>query len=192
MLGLPQGTVKLVPYTSSWQTYFKKEAERLREAIGDRIADVRHIGSTAIPGICAKPIIDIMVGLNRLEDLEDLLEPLAALGYLYKGEQTIPGWHFFVKGDAERKTHHLHVVASQSNFWTTRLLFQEYLCQHPEVAEAYESLKQQLARQYPNDRASYTQGKADFIQAVIEMALRARRHAHDDAPPVDDLPVTMD
>lgn len=178
MLGLPHGIVKLVPYTPKWKEYYEIEAAKLRAAVGEYVVEIRHMGSTAIPGIRAKPIIDILMGLADLNDIVYCREPLLALNYQpYEGGVDLPDWYMFTKVQYGRKTHHLHVVEWNSDFWITRILFQKYLCRHPEVAAAYEELKVQLAIKYADDRDSYTQGKSDFIQAVMEMAIRAERQA---------------
>ena len=184
-LGLRYGTVKLVPHSPEWKKHFEIEKVLLAEAIGRYIVEIRHIGSTAVPGIHAKPIIDIMVGLEHLQDIEHCIPPLEEIGYIYMGEQDIPGWHFFIKGRGEVKTHHLHVVEWDSEYWITHLLFQEYLVRHPEVAHAYEQLKLALEDKYPDDRTAYTRDKSDFIHAMTEMAQRARHHAKEpDEPPL--------
>lgn len=173
MLGVAYGKVKLAPPSPNWQTYFQSEAHILYQAIKSYVMEIRHIGSTAIPGIWAKPIIDIMAGLENLADIQFCVPLLKSVGYNYMGEQPIPGWHFFIKGHGEIKTHHLHVVEWESDYWVSHLLFMNYLCQHQEVAAAYEELKLELAKKYPNDRESYTRDKGYFIKAILEMALLA-------------------
>lgn len=181
-LGVAEGKVKLVPPTSVWQTYFDLESQRLYAALGEYVKEIRHIGSTAIPGIYAKPIIDIMAGLAQIEDFPQCEAPLVALGYTYQGEQAIPGWHFFKKKNGDLTTHHLHVVEWNSPYWVDRVLFQEYLARHPAVAEAYERLKLELEKKYANNREGYTRDKTDFIGKVTEMAHRAQHHRR---PPND-------
>ena len=183
ILGLKYGTVQLVPHTEQWKEFFKLEQEHLQHAIGNYIVAIHHIGSTAIPAIYAKPILDIMAGLHNLHDIEHCIPPLESLNYHYQGEQEIPGWHFFMKGHNNLKTHHLHVVEWGSDYWVTHILFQEYLCRHPEIAYAYERLKLDLQKKYPYDRQSYTRDKSDFIHAVTEMAQRARYHAKEPEEP---------
>lgn len=170
MLGLPHGTVKLAPPSPLWSGYYTTEAAQLERAIGQYTVEICHIGSTAIPNIWAKPIIDIMAGLADSADIAYCIAPLQTIGYTYMGEQNIPGWHFFTKGHPHLKTHHLHVVAWGSEYWNTHLLFLDYLCTHQEIAAAYEDLKLQLARHFPQDRDLYTHNKAEFIQTVIKMA----------------------
>jgi len=108
MIGLQRKIVKLVPYSPEWPRLFAQEERLLRAAIGAYVVDIQHVGSTAIPGMEAKPIIDIAVALRRLEDVEKCIEPLERLGYEYDEEH--PDRHFFVKGDPSRRTHYLHMV----------------------------------------------------------------------------------
>jgi len=175
-LGVAEGKVQLVPYNPLWQTYFDAESHHLYAALGPYIKEIRHIGSTAIPGIYAKPILDIMVGLKDIADIRHCEAPLAALGYIYEGEQEIAGWHFFRKKTGDMTTHHLHVVQWNGTYWRDHILFHGYLFQHPEVAEAYERLKLTLAKKYADDRETYTQDKTDFINKITEMARRAPQH----------------
>jgi GrpB-like predicted nucleotidyltransferase (UPF0157 family) len=175
-LGVLEGKVRLVPYTPAWKQHFTIEYNRLIGAIGDYVKEIRHIGSTAVPGIYAKPIIDIMVGFHHIEDLEKCTNALVALGYTYEGEQDIPGWHFFKKNVGDLTTHHLHAVEWGSQYWYDRILFQEYLCRHQEIAEAYERLKLELRNKHADDRKSYTRDKTDFILKVTEMARRVQQY----------------
>jgi GrpB-like predicted nucleotidyltransferase (UPF0157 family) len=175
-LGVAEGKVRLVPHNPLWQTYFDAESQNLYAALAPYIKEIRHIGSTAIPGIYAKPILDIMVGLIDIADVRHCEAPLAALGYTYEGEQEIAGWHFFRKKTGKMTTHHLHVVQWNGAYWLDHILFHRYLFQHPEVAEAYERLKLTLAKKYATDRAAYTQDKTDFVNKVTEMARRAQQH----------------
>lgn len=175
-LGVRDGKVHLVPYTDIWKNYFNIEHWRLTQSIGHYVKEIRHIGSTAIPGIYAKPIIDIMAGLIHMEDLEPCIPRLIELGYTYEGEQNIPDWHFFKRNMGDFTTHHLHMVKWGSEYWYDHILFQEYLCRHREIAEAYEKLKFELRNRYAEDRKAYTRDKTDFILKVTEMARRAQQY----------------
>ncbi len=178
MLGLPDGTVKLVPHSPQWRDYFESEKARLQESLGEYVVDIQHIGSTAIPTIRAKPIIDMMAGLRRMELWQACVSPLEAMGYEpYVGPVDLPDWHLFIKNQNGRKTHHVHLVPWNGDFWTSRLLFREYLLRHTEVAEKYEELKLQLAERYPNNRAAYTRDKGDFVRAITELAVLVYRQS---------------
>ena len=175
-LGVAEGKVQLVPHNPLWLVYFDEESRRLYATLGAYIREVRHIGSTAIPGIYAKPILDIMVGLVSIDNVHSCEPLLAELGYRYEGEQAISGWHFFRKKTGDLTTHHLHLVEWNGAYWLDHILFQEYLLRHPEVAEAYERLKLTLGKRHADDREAYTRDKTDFINKVTEMAHRVRQH----------------
>lgn len=170
MLGLPKGTVRLAPHDEEWHRLFAREEARLREALGGLAAAFEHVGSTAVCGISAKPVIDIAVAVREIADAARCVAPLEAAGYEYRGENGIPGRHYFTRG--EPRTHHLHLVELGGELWRSHLLFRDYLRRHPRVAEAYEDLKKRRAREHPEDRGAYTDGKADFIKSVLEAAGR--------------------
>ena len=178
MIGLQRGTVKLVPYSPEWPRLFAQEERLLRASIGAYVVDIQHVGSTAIPGMEAKPIIDIAVALRRLEDVEKCVEPLERLGYEYKGDEGHPGRHFFAKGDPSRRTHYLHMVEWNSASWKELLCFRDYLRQHKEVAEEYGRLKRELAQKSRGNRDLYTPGKAEFIESVLRMAEKEGHRGH--------------
>jgi GrpB-like predicted nucleotidyltransferase (UPF0157 family) len=168
MLGLPKGTVKLEPHAEQWHQLFAEEAARLRKVIGDYVVAIEHIGSTTICGISAKPIIDIAVAVEKMADGERCVKPIEEIGYEFRGEQGIGGRFYFVKG--EPRTHHLHMVLEDSDFWRSHLLFRDYLRGNPPAAKEYEDLKLELAREYANDRDAYLQGKSDFIEKILKAA----------------------
>jgi GrpB-like predicted nucleotidyltransferase (UPF0157 family) len=120
MLGLKRGTVRLVPHNERWHDLFAEEEDRLRVAISEYALAIEHVGSTAICGLSAKPIIDIAVAVRKIADAGKCVIPLEGIGYEYRGEQSIPGRHFFGKG--EPRTHHLHMVEMSSDFWRSHLV----------------------------------------------------------------------
>ena len=168
MFGLPKGTVKLEPHTEQWHRLFAEEDARLRKFIGDYVVVIEHIGSKAICGISAKPIIDIAVAVEKIANGESCVKPLEEINYEYRGEYGIAGRFYFVKG--EPRTHHLHMVLESSDFWRSHLLFRDYLRENPAVAKEYENLKLELAREYVNDRDAYLHGKSDFIENILKVA----------------------
>ena len=137
-------------------------------AVGYHILDIQHVGSTAIPGIPAKPIIDIAIAVANFEAAHVCIAPIEQLGYLYRGEYGLPRRHYFVKGNP--RTHHLHMNEMNSQDWQNQILFRDYLRQHPEMAQAYAALKTRLAGQYQQDRERYLQEKAPFIEEVLRLA----------------------
>jgi GrpB-like predicted nucleotidyltransferase (UPF0157 family) len=168
MLGLQKGTVKLAPHTELWHQLFAEEEARLREAVGEHVVAIEHVGSTSICGLSAKPIIDVAAGVREAADAERCVRPLESIGYEYRGESGIAGRYYFVKG--EPRTHHLHMAELGGGLWRGHLLFRDYLRGHREVAEEYERLKRELAIKYGRDRGAYTEGKSIFIEEVLKRA----------------------
>lgn len=168
MLGLPKGIVKLEPHTEQWHQLFAEEDERMRKVIGGYVVAIEHIGSTAICGISAKPIIDIAVSLEKIADGERCVKPLEGIGYEYRGEHGIAERFYFVKG--EPRTLHLHMVLEDSDSWRGHLMFRDYLRENPAAAKEYDDLKLELARVHVNDRDAYLQGKSDFIENILKSA----------------------
>src|SRR5579872_589085 len=123
-IGLHRHEVKVVDHDPHWEVLYQAECERLREAVGSCVLDIQHVGSTAVPGLPAKPIIDIALGLQRLEDGYDLVPRLAAVGYQFMSEFDIPGELFFRRPEGD---YHLHVLEMGSLYWTNYLLFRDYL-----------------------------------------------------------------
>jgi GrpB-like predicted nucleotidyltransferase (UPF0157 family) len=163
--------IELVPYDPAWAGLFAEECANLRAALGeDAIVDIAHFGSTAVPGLVAKPIIDIMLKTACLKSARDTFPAkLAELGYLYWRDDPSRERLYFVKGmppHGARRTHHLHVIAPEGAMWR-QVAFAQYLRAHPETAAAYAALKADLAARYRDDREAYTEGKAEFIAEVM-------------------------
>ena len=176
MEGLISGKVKVVPYNPMWPRKYAKEAALLQEAIGPLVADLEHIGSTAIPGLSAKPIIDIAVAVDDIGLVKSLIAPVEYLGYAYRALLLgIEGHHFFRKGDP--REYFLHVFAHRSDFWTRRIAFRDYLRANADVAIQYRVLKERLAAEHTDDRTSYTAGKKAFVERVTDMAVKAQQIA---------------
>jgi len=159
-----------MPHSELWHQLFAEEETQLRNAIGAQVVAIEHVGSTAVCGLAAKPIIDIAVAVREIADAEKCVTQLAGIGYKSRGELGIPGRRYFTKGDP--RTHHLHLVELDGALWRSHLLFRDYLRQHPEVAKEYENLKTELARKYAENREAYTEGKAAFIEDVLKAASR--------------------
>lgn len=167
-LGLENDTVRLAAYQPDWEKAFLEEQARLHETLGSAVLDIQHIGSTAVPGLSAKPTLDIGVAVRDFDEAFATVRPLEALGYRYRGEYGIARRHYFVKGTPG--THHLHMLEERSLEWRNHLCFRDHLRAHPEAAAAYQTLKTQLARAFPKDREAYTEGKHDFIRAILNRA----------------------
>ena len=163
--------VVLAAYDPSWPEIFAGEAWAIRQALGDALVGIEHVGSTSIPGLASKPIIDIVVSVTSLEAGTARVSALEALGYDCRGENGIPGRLFFRKGLVEfKRTHHLHLVEAGHEQWKSMLLFRDYLRSHPGDARRYEELKRTLAAKFRDNRSAYTNGKADFVQTVLVKA----------------------
>ena len=170
MIGLKRGTVNVVSYQPVWRKLFEWEAARLRLALGNQIINIEHIGSTAIEGMDAKLIIDIIVALEILDKAGNLVPLVEALGYKYREDDNVPERIFFVKGPSSRRTHHLSLTEPTTGYWKAHILFRDYLLTHPEAAEEYKRLKRELAEQYPDDRDAYRAGKKEFIEKILQLA----------------------
>lgn len=171
-IGLKHGTVVLSPHSPHWKLAFEAERQFLQELLGEHARDIHHIGSTAIPGLSAKPIIDILVVLHRFSDIEMLRELLEKAGYEYWKHGSNEIRILFVKGPPEKRTHHIHFTEYESDEWKKAFAFWEYLRSHPEALREYEELKQGLAEQHPLNRDQYSKGKASFIKSIIQKAKR--------------------
>lgn len=164
-LGLAAGRVRLADSNALWVKAFDEEAGRIHGALGDLALDIQHVGSTAIPGIKAKPIIDILVGLLQLEDGLRCLEPMQALGYDYASAHIVPDDHIF--GKHQPRTHLAHFVEHNGWQWRRMTLFRDRLRGDPMLAAQYEAHKVELALRYAESRADYTAAKAAFIDAIV-------------------------
>jgi GrpB-like predicted nucleotidyltransferase (UPF0157 family) len=169
VIGLERGVVRLEAYKPEWARFYEQEKARLQDALGDRVLDIQHVGSTAIPGCSAKPILDIAIAVENFEQAFACVPLIEQLGYEFMGEMGISRRHYFVKRDP-RSTHHIHMLEQGSAEYQAHLLFRDYLCAHPEEVKQYEALKQHLAERYPADREAYTEGKAEFITQILARA----------------------
>ena len=171
-LGLQRGTVRLEPYNSpEWKKLFKAEKSALKEVLGDRFIATEHVGSTAIPGIKAKPILDLMLAIPDLENWKWVQEPLSKLGYEFRRDfREEQGHILFVKGLEENRTHYLKITEPNSDFWTEHILFRDYLINNPQYREEYQNLKEKLFNAHAGNREPYTKGKEDFVRKILKLA----------------------
>jgi len=167
-IGLEKGVVRLTPYQDEWKRLFEREKDALQAVLGGYILDIQHVGSTAIPGMPSKPIIDIAIAVDDFDEANVCIPLVVELGYEYRGEYGIPRRHYFVRG--EPRLFHLHVMEVTSPNWQDLLLFRDYLRGHPEMAGEYAALKRRLAKMYPAEREAYLEGKTEFIQRVARLA----------------------
>lgn len=163
--------VVITEYNPNWVRLFEQESARVRNVLDENlIVCIEHFGSTAVPGLAAKPVIDVLIGVRSLADARQVtVSPLERLGYTYWSDNPDRQRMFFVKGLPPNgpRTHHIHMVEPDSVLWE-RLLFRDYLRQHPDEATRYARLKYHLAQDFPNDREAYTAGKAEYIESVMK------------------------
>jgi GrpB-like predicted nucleotidyltransferase (UPF0157 family) len=169
----PHETVSVVEYDPRWPQLYEEESKRVREALGDRVVEVEHIGSTAVPDLAAKAVIDLLVGVDTLDLPQDRIAAMEALGYEYLGEYGIPGRLFFRKG--RPRSHHVHAVLFGSDLWERHLALRDYLRARPDEAKGYADFKRTLALEVDGDRDRYTDGKEAFVAAMEQ---RARAWGH--------------
>ena len=171
MIGLQRGVVALNEHNSEWAKLAEQTIDMLWSVIGDDAADIQHVGSTSIPGIVAKPIIDIAIGMRDIRQIECYRDPLAAHQVYYRG-QDVPDQLLFVMGDFEKdtRTHHIHVVQWKGRRWNDYVNFRDYLTCFESKAREYEALKRDLAQTHACDRAAYTAGKSDMIARFLREA----------------------
>jgi GrpB-like predicted nucleotidyltransferase (UPF0157 family) len=165
--------IAVVPYFAAWPGLFAAEALVLRAALDPwLVAEVEHIGSTAVVGLSAKPVIDIMAPVRDLESSRQAVAAAQTVGYCYypyKPDQM----HWLCKPSPAARTHHLHLIPWRSQLWQERLAFRDALRKSSSLAQQYEKLKLELAARYPHDREAYTEAKAPFIASVLS-AWRAK------------------
>jgi len=172
-MGLKVGTVKLERFNSNWKKMFLKEKMSLEKVFGKIALQIEHVGSTSIEGICAKPIIDIMVAINRFKDFEPVMDYFSKEPYSIK-EDSSTDEILVRKGSEENRTHFIHIVEINSKRYRDTLAFRDYLRSHESAKSEYEKLKIDLANKYANDRKSYTSSKNDFIQKILEEAYQEK------------------
>ena len=170
MLGLKTGTVRIEEYNSEWKCEFLKEEAMLMKVLHEYIVNIQHVGSTSIVGCCAKPIIDIAVGVESLKYGEQLIPLICNVGYIYNGNGGIPGRHFFKKKNGELSTHYIHLETINGELWNNHILFRDYLNKHSQVMIVYSNLKKSLEKDFFDSRNEYALGKNSFIEKIIENA----------------------
>lgn len=167
----------IVAYNPRWPMMYEEERRTILRAIGSEVIAIEHVGSTAVPGLAAKPVLDILVGIRRLSGAPTCVAPLKEIGYEYvpELEDRFPDRRFFDKGPPGRRTAHIHMVEFGGPFWMRHVLFRDYLRGHPEQAVAYGDLKTGLAARFGADREGYTEAKTGFIHAAERAAREERR-----------------
>ncbi|MCX6649136.1 MAG: GrpB family protein [Candidatus Bathyarchaeota archaeon] len=166
--------VVIVPYDPEWPKIYDGERKLILSTTGGIIRSIEHIGSTSVPGLWAKPIIDIIAGVNGPDDAERCRELLLHIGYDDASSGDNPDWYYCLGKGSHSPGFHLHLVKEGSQFHWKHILFRDWLRAHPADAEAYKELKLGLSEKYRNDRVAYTDSKTEFIEEIVEKAKKPR------------------
>ena len=159
---------KILPWTTEWEMLYHREEIILKDIFKDELIEVFHIGSTSIPPVgIAKPIIDILVVVNNIENVDLFNDQMKSNGYEPRGENGIQGRRYFPKGK-DNRTHHVHIFQTGNKAIQTHLDFKKYLLAHPHEAKKYGDLKRTLAKQFPDNTHQYQDGKEGFLNELVE------------------------
>jgi GrpB-like predicted nucleotidyltransferase (UPF0157 family) len=164
--------IRIVDYDRAWPALAHAELRRIEEALGEVAARLEHVGSTAVPGLAAKPILDLQLSVDALEPRARYVEPLQRLGYLFVPDPEFPDFHFFGKPPERPRTHHLHVCAAGSAHERRHIAVREFLRADAGEAERYAALTRALVARHPHDRLAYIAGKEEYM-AALEARARA-------------------
>lgn len=167
--------VEVIPHNPRWRNAFEAEAKQLAAALGENVVALHHIGSTAIPDIYAKPIIDVLVEVRDITEIDGQGSAMQSLGYEVMGEFGISGRRYFRKDDQKGiRTHHIHVFEAGSAEVVRHLAFRDFMIAHPEEAQNYSELKRKLAEEHSQSADGYIDGKDGFIKEIDRRAAQAR------------------
>jgi len=168
--------ITMVPHDLAWRHEFQHESERITAALENNVVAVHHMGSTAIPTIYAKPVIDLLLVVQDLSALDEKQPMMEAMSYVALGEFGIPGRRYFRRdNDFGDRAHQVHAYENGSPQIERHLAFRDYMLAHPDAAQAYSELKRELAAKYPNDSEAYMDGKDEFIQEIDQRAAQPNR-----------------
>jgi len=171
-LGLEPGVVRMVEYDARWPLLFAAEQQRIRDRCGAGLAlRLEHVGGTSIPGMCAKPVLDIAAGRPRDTPPHEYVSHLARAGYEHRGERGVPGREFFCRG--EPRAYHLHLVEEGGPLWCDYLAFRDFLRAHAEAAGWFAEEKRALAARLAADREAHMRAKSTLVQAILQRASTA-------------------
>jgi GrpB-like predicted nucleotidyltransferase (UPF0157 family) len=169
-------TVVIAEYDPDWPVRFQEEMRLLQGQSGGSLHPIEHVGSTSVPALAAKPVVDILGGVSHISSVDTLIGPFKAVGYEYVPayEDQMPNRRYFRKPISAKQRSvgfHLHIVEVGGDFWTKQLLFRDYLRANPSRANDYSSLKRRLAEEYRTDRLGYSQAKTEFILSTLKLAI---------------------
>jgi GrpB-like predicted nucleotidyltransferase (UPF0157 family) len=163
--------VRIVEYDPEWPALADAEIRAIHEALGDIAVCVEHVGSTAVPGLAAKPILDLQLSVEAIEPRDRYVQPLERLGYLFVTAPESPDYHLFAKPPERPRTHHLHVCGVGSEHELRHLAVRDFLRAHTDEAARYEALKRDVAARHPQDRLAYIDGKEAYVTALERRAV---------------------
>ena len=172
-LGLGRDNVELSKYHPGWKKAFEEAKKAIQKELGNKVLGVEHIGSTAVPGMIAKPILDFMVAVGSIDNYKEYIAPLSKLGYEFRRDNRIrnPQEHIlFSKGPVDLRTQYLKLTQKDSQFWKESILFRDYLIAYSDIAKEYQQLKEKLQASHRSNREAYTEAKAEFIQRILKLA----------------------
>jgi GrpB-like predicted nucleotidyltransferase (UPF0157 family) len=169
--------IRVVEYDDVWPRLAADELRLLRDALGEVAVQLDHVGSTAVPGLAAKPILDLQLSVAAIEPLDRYRAPLERLGYLFVPDPASPDFHLFAKPPERPRTHHLHVCEAGSDHELRHLAVRDFLRAHADEAAGYESLKREVATRHPQDRLAYIAGKESYVTALEARAVAWARAA---------------
>ena len=168
-IGLQYGEVHVVSSSSDWAVEYARARKAIVGCLGELEVTIEHVGSTAVPGLSAKPIVDIGIGASTTEDIERVIDALEHGSFIYRGDKGKSGGHLFVMESAPAfRTHHIHLVLKSDHEWSNYLRFRDALVADSALRDDYARLKQSLARAHRHDRPTYTKAKATFIRRVLD------------------------
>jgi GrpB-like predicted nucleotidyltransferase (UPF0157 family) len=166
-LGLRRGVVEVVPYDPRWPTIFDDTAADLRSVLDNSILAIHHVGSTSVPNLCAKPVLDVLVSVPDFDEALQLVPRIERLGYVFRRDEEIEDRHYFRRGHDTARTHHLSLATPTSRHYIDTLAFRDALRSDAQLASQYANLKLELAARFPRDRESYISGKTTFVMGVL-------------------------
>lgn len=172
MIGLNKSLVTVYPYDETWPMEYKKEEKILEGHLTGLDIRIEHVGSTSIPGLSAKPIIDIAIGAKSEEDLFEVAKRLENAGYDMLNSYEEKGEILARKGAPECRTHYIHIQLLGSEYWNEFMYFKRYMLDHPESVKEYQKLKEELSVKYVDERKKYTASKNEFISNILEQAYK--------------------
>jgi GrpB-like predicted nucleotidyltransferase (UPF0157 family) len=167
-LGLESGIVRLLEYDARWPGLFAAEEQRIRACCGALPLKLEHIGSTSVPGLCAKPVLDILAGRPRDAAISEYVTALGHAGYVHRGERGVPGREFFRRGDP--RAYHVHLVKEGGPLWREYLAFRDYLRAHDQAARRFANVKRGLAARFSTDREAYITAKSPHVEKILRRA----------------------